>query len=88
MYYSLNSSKSFKQEVFRYYKKTKKAIRILELYGVPAYLILDALTDKRLRIQKLLGNAVILKNTIVSLLTKQILLKKIIKVFEMNSKFS
>jgi hypothetical protein len=88
VYYSLNSSKSFKQEVFRYYKKAKKAIKILELFGIPTCLILDTLTDKRFYIRKLLGNTIFLKKPLISLLTKQILVRRLIKVFEINSNFS
>jgi hypothetical protein len=88
VFYSLNPSKSFKQEVFRYYKKTKKAMRILELYGIPTHLIFDTLTDKRFYIKKLLDNNILLRNSLIPLLTKQLLLQKVIKVFKINSKFS
>jgi hypothetical protein len=88
VFYSSKPSKKFKQEIFRYYKKTKKAMKILESCSVPKYLILENLTDKRLYIQKLSSKNIFLKLSLISLLTKQNLLQKIIKIFKINHNFS
>jgi len=55
-YDSLNSSVSFKQEIFQYYKKTRNAIKLMEFYSIHKPLVLRILIDKRFYVQKSIAN--------------------------------
>lgn len=52
----MNSSVSFKQEIFQYYKKTRNAIKLMEFYSIHKPLVLRILIDKRFYVQKSISN--------------------------------
>jgi len=79
-YDSLNSSASFKQEIFQYYKKTQNALKLLEFYSIHKPLVLRILKDKRFYVQKSISNTGICFSTFVYFLIKYYELQHIYKM--------
>jgi hypothetical protein len=83
VYDSLYTSSIFKQEVFQYYKQTKNALKLVELYSLHKKLILGVLADKRFYVQKSLRNNKVSFDTLVHCLIKYYELQHILKIFKM-----
>jgi len=87
VYDSLDVSIIFKQEVFQFYKKTKNAIKLMETYSLPKWLLLKILLDKRFYIQKTISKK---KNYFFSLscfLIKDYGFQRVCKIIKILSYF-